>query len=261
MLFVFLLSLARGTAFHPGYPTNLALVAVSALLAGFGLGPLAAMLRLPPIRRIAVLFGIVFVLLSASNAVEVALYLPAATVLGTLAGGLLQSLALSVLLGLFFRPADTDDRLGSALAIRSPLSWGWRVVVLGVLWVPVFLLCALADTPVVEAIEKSARTQTFTSPPMAVLVSSEFVRGLLHAAVFVVIVALLRRRWPVAWLWCAVSLALLNGWIPIITQTTLAPLIRVANGVEITLSSVIFGLLAAWLLAHRAAPAPDRHAG
>ncbi|WP_163573215.1 hypothetical protein [Fodinicola feengrottensis] len=73
--------------------------------------------------------------------------------------------------------------------------------------------------------------------------------------------ALLRRRWPVAWLWCAVSLALLNGWIPIITQTTLAPLIRVANGVEITLSSVIFGLLAAWLLAHRAAPAPDRHAG
>jgi hypothetical protein len=237
--FSVLSGLGRHTAtFQPDYWGRLGLVAVSGLLAGFGVGPLAARLRLPAAKRLAVVFGIVFALLSLSNAVEVALYLPAATVIGTVVGGIVQSLVLALPIGLLWPPADTGGRL------RPRLVWSWRVLVLAVLWVPVYLLFVALDSPVVESIERANSVQTFTTPPLAEIIGPELVRGLLHAAVFVVVAILVERPWP----WCALALALLNGWIPILPQTSLPPLIRVANGIEITLSAAVFALVAALLL-------------
>lgn len=257
---VVLYGTVRGTAFGPGYGERLGVVAIGAVLAGYGAGPLAARLRLPAGRRIAVVFGVVFVLLSLSNVIEVALYLPASTILATLIGGAVQSAGLAVALALLFPPPDTGIRLGAALAVRSPLDWVWRAVVLAVLWVPVFLLFAALDTPVVEALEHSGGTSTFRSPPAGELMLTESVRGLLHALVFVLLAALLTRGWRTTWFWCALAVALLNGWVPIVASP-LPGWIRVANGVEITLSSITFGLLGALLLAGRARREAAWHAG
>jgi hypothetical protein len=243
VVFSVLVGLGQHTAtFQPDYWGRLGLVAVSGLLAGFGVGPLAARLRLPTAKRLAVLFVIVFALLSLSNAVEVALYLPAATVIGTVVGGIVQSLVLALLIGLLWRPAGTDGQL------RLRRVWSWRVLVLAVLWVPVYLAFVALDSPVVEAIERANGVRTFDSPPLTEIIGPELVRGLLHAVVFAIIAVLVARPWP----WCALALALLNGWIPILPQTSLPALIRIANGVEITLSAVVFALVAALLLSRSA---------
>jgi hypothetical protein len=110
--------------------------------------------------------------------------------------------------------------------------------------VPVYLIFVALDSPVVQSIELANGTQTFSTPPLTEIIGPELVRGLLHAAAFAVIAALVARPWP----WCALALALLNGWIPILPQTSLPPLIRIANGVEITLSAIVFALVAALLL-------------
>src|SRR5882724_10104531 len=206
LVFVVISGLLTQSAFRPGYFGRLGLVAIGAVLVGYGLGPLAARLRLPLGRRIAVLFGVVFLLFSVSNLVEVALYLPTTTMVTVLVGGLVQSIGIALSLGLFFPPPDTGVRLGTALAIRSPLDWSWRVLVLAVLSVPVFMFFAFLDTPVVRAIENQGGTSSFSSPPIGELAATESTRGLLHTLVFVVIIVLLGRRWPVAWFWCALAL-------------------------------------------------------
>jgi hypothetical protein len=241
-----LLAIARGSAGGPGFGDRVALVALSGFLVGFFLDPLARAVGGPAWQRFGVLVLLIFSLASLSNAIETALYLPAVAVAGTLGGGTIQSIILAAVLTRAARP----ERAHASSAIRG-LDFGGGaifIVALAVVWLPVYFLFETLDTPVVHWLEQGS-SDVFAHPPLATMLGLELVRGLVHGAAMLGIAGLARGKRHIVWLWGALAIAILNGWLPILPVSTLPLGIRIANGGEITLSSITFAGIGAYLFA------------
>jgi hypothetical protein len=238
-----LVAVAQRTAGEAGFAQRVVLVALSGFLVGFFLTPLARAVGGSSWRRFWILGLIIFSLVAVSNAVETALYLKGVALTAVIAGGLVESIILAAVLTRVARPdAAADQPPRVLLALGPSVAF---VAVLAVLWLPVYYLFETLDTPVVRAIEHG--TSAFSHPAVLPMLSLELARGAIHAAVMLAIAVLARGRTRTVWLWGALAIAILNGWLPILPDSSLAFGIRIANGFEITLSSITFAGLAAYL--------------
>lgn len=240
-----LLAAARGSVGSPGFWQRVLLVALSGFLVGFFLDPLARSVRGSAWRRYGILLLLIFSLAIVSNAIETALYLPAIAVAGTIAGGFVQSIVLAAVLVRVTQPARDDTVSGM---VR--LGFGEKVVfvaLLAVAWLPVYFAFVALDTPVVHRLQRGG-SDVFAHPPVVPMLSFELVRGVIHAAVLLGITLLARGRPRTLWLWGALAISILNGWLLLLPVSTLPLGIRIANGCEITLSSITFAGLAAALV-------------
>lgn len=240
-----LLAAVRGSVGTPGFWQRVLLVALSGFLVGFFLDPLARSVRGSAWRRYGIMLLLIFSLASVSNAIETALYLPAIAVAGTIAGGFIQSVILAAVLVRVTQPA-LDDTVLETVRLR----FGEKVIfvaLLAVAWLPVYFAFVALDTPVVHWLQRGS-SDVFAHPPLVPMLSFELMRGMIHAAMMLGIALLARGRPRTLWLWGALAIAILNGWLPILPVSTLPLGIRIANGGEITLSSIAFAGLAAALV-------------
>jgi len=197
-------------------------------------------------KRFYILAILIFALACVSNAIEIVLYLPAVAVAGSIAGGIIQTVILAVVLVRVTQPGPNHE---------APRSLGFShgrgvaaILFLAVAWIPVYFLFVTLDTPVVHWLEHG-NADVFAHPPAMTMVGLELVRGFLHAGILIGIASLARESWRRTWFWGSCAIAVLNGWLPILPVSTLPLGIRIANGVEITLSSVMFAGIAAGLFA------------
>lgn len=241
-----LLAVARGSVRTPGFWQRLLLVALSAFLVGFFLHPLARAVHGSAWKRFGILAILIFSLAGVSNGLETVLYLPTIAVAGTIAGGIIQSVILAAALVRVTRPVPDD---GTSEDMR--LHFGQSVTfiaLLAVAWLPVYFFFVALDTPIVHWLEHG-NSDVFAHPSLVPMISVELVRGIVHAAVLLGIALLTRGRRRTIWLWGSLAIAVLNGWLPILPVSTLPLGIRIANGCEITLSSITFAGIAAYLFA------------
>jgi hypothetical protein len=243
-----------GSGLVPSIPVLLQ-EAAAGLIAALAIGPLAARLPVPARPRFGVLFLAAWVFLAASNTVEAALYLSpglaaVVPVLGAIgAAGLVLGLVIA-----YPPPAVTTSvrrAVGDLLRTRGPWAWAWRAALLAIAWVPIYLLFAYLDGALfLSAHLAAAGSSPFTAPPDSVIAAAQLVRGALHVLVLFPIAALLggRRRSLARWL--PLVVAVFNAWVPLVQPVPGFDLAtRIANLVEISADAVLFGVLAAVLLA------------
>jgi hypothetical protein len=241
---------------NPAHPGALALtpllLAVLAGVVGASVtGALSVRLHLPTPARVAVLFGLVYVLETLTNWVEAVLFISTTSKLIPLTGAVLAA-GLAVPCGLLWRPATTEPNvLGRTLRTRRVWSWVWRVAVAALLWVPVYFVFVAADTPFVTRYYHESGT-TFKIPSNGVLASAELTRGLVHALTLGALAALLATSRRRAWLWLALAFSAYNAWLPLIQHVGWPYYLRAANLVEITCDGVVYGAVVVLLLSRRA---------
>lgn len=235
--------------------TSLVLAVLAGVVGTLVTGALSVRLRLRTAARVAVLFGLVYLLETVSNWVEAVLFISTTSKLIPLTGAVLAA-GLAVPVGLLWRPAAVEDRSRPART-RPWWSWVWRVLVTALLWVPVYFVFVAADTPFVTRYYHETGT-VFKIPSTGVLATAELTRGLIHALVLGGLAVLLasggrpasgeRRR---AWLWLAVAFSAYNAWLPLIQHAGWPYYLRAANLVEITCDGVVYGAIVALLLSPR----------
>ena len=239
-----LLGVARGSAGTPDFLQRVILVALSGFLVGYFLNPIARAIHGSGWKRFGILAILIFSLASISNVLETILYLPAVAVVGSFGGGIIQSI---ILAGILTRVTQPKQKNSQKEAIRIPLMRRFIfIIVLAVLWIPVYFLFVTLDTPIVHWLEQGTK-DVFSHPSLVSMVGLELVRGIIHACVLLEIAFLAQGIQRKIWLWGSLAIAILNGWLPILPVSTLPLGIRIANGVEITLSSIIFAWIASYL--------------
>jgi hypothetical protein len=241
-----LLAVARGSVGTPGFFQRVILVALSGFLVGFFLYPLARTVQGSTWARFGKLAILIFGLASISNALETVLYLPAVDAAGNIVGGIVQAVILAAALAFVTRPV-LDRESSKNVKLRSG-QIAIFILSLAVAWLPVYFLFETLDTPIVHLLEHGS-SGVFSHPNLAVIISLELARGIVHAVVMLWIALLARGRQSTTWLWGSLAIALLNGWAPILPTSTLPLGIRIANGFEITLSSIAFAGIASYLFA------------
>ena len=240
-----LLGLARGSAETPGFGQRVALAALSGFMVGFFLHPVVCALTGSFWRRFGLVALMIFALASISNALETVLYLPAVAIAGTIVGGIIQAAVLAAVLAATARPMGVPE----AQSPHGRPRWVGTlafIAALAVIWLPIYFLFVTLDTPVVHWLQHG-NGDVFAHPPLAPMLAVELGRGVVHAAVLLGVGFLARGRRSIVWLWGALVIAILNGWLPILPVSTLPFGIRVANGMEITLSSIVFAGVAAYV--------------
>jgi hypothetical protein len=127
------------------------------------------------------------------------------------------------------RVKDTEHR---------PLAdWAWRVLVAGVLYVPIYYAFGAMVTPIEHAYyyDPTFIAQLHTTvPPTAVTIPLEAFRGLLFALALLPALSVVpQRRW-VSVVYLGLIGAVLEGWVPLLGQTTWPVAMRLGNLVELT---------------------------
>jgi hypothetical protein len=235
-------------------PVPLLLTVLAGLVGAATIGPLARRLRLPLGPRLAVIALVVYLLATVTNEVEALLFIKGSSV-QPLVTGVILTLGLAVPVTLLWPPDSSDGTvrgfLRATLASRPWWSWGWRILLVSLLWVPVYLIFAAADAPFVHIYYHQTGT-TFTVPDTGTIALAELCRGLLHALVLGMLAALLALgRRKATWFWLALAFASLNAWLPLMRHSDWPYYLRAANLVEITCDAAVFGGLVALLLTRR----------
>ncbi len=115
------LAVARGSENTPGFGQRVLLVALSGFLVGFFLDSLVRAVHGSAWKRFRILAFLIFALACVSNAIETVLYLPAVAVAGSIAGGIIQTVILAVVLVRVTQPAPNHEASGSLRFL--PRSW------------------------------------------------------------------------------------------------------------------------------------------
>jgi hypothetical protein len=239
-------------------PVPLLLTVLAGLVGAATIGPLARRLRLPLGPRLAVIALVVYLLATVTNEVEALLFIKGSSV-QPLVTGVILTLGLAVPVTLLWPPDSSDGTvrgfLRATLASRPWWSWGWRILLVSLLWVPVYVIFAAAAAPFEHTYHQTGTT--FTAPDTGTIASAELSRGLLHALVLGVLAALLARGQRGSWFWLALAFASLNAWLPLVQVPDWPYYLRVADLVKITCDAVVYGGLVALLLTRRGGRATD----
>lgn len=227
------------------------------------LTPLARRLCYRAPMRILSLFVPYYIIESASNLIELYFFS------GITASALFLDLAIDavsvlvvVSLIAWLIPAADHHRIvpGAERSQRRPLvSWLWRVVLAGLLYVPIYIIFGALYSPIfLRFYNTSTNSLHLIIPPLGLWAALEAVRGLLYVAALLPVLAVMRSpRWLTA-LYLFVVIAAFNGWVPMLESASWPALLRFGHLLEISSDSLVHGLVIGLLLALPARTVKDR---
>jgi hypothetical protein len=235
-------------------PTQMLLIMfLSGVLIGLTLGPLAKRLTLPMLQRFGVLFLLLFVLNNLINTIEALFFttMPVAEQVTGLVDSGVGHVGLALLLAVLFQPPSVER--GLLIALRETLgqrrwiSWAWRILLAGVLYVPIYLFFGMLIAPIVTPyyVEMDMGLQV---PGFEVMLPLEAFRGLLYVLTLFPLVVVLRGSRRSLAFWIVLTLCVLGSWQPMLSVAWWPVILRVTHGLEITADSIVHGLVIALLL-------------
>ncbi len=177
---------------------------------------------------------------------------PPAEIARTTAAGLLAAIGVPAALAW----ARTRDDAGSIPVASGSLArnlW-WKLPVLGLLYIVLFMTAGALALPYFR--DFYAESGVITMPSFGVLLATEFIRGLVHAASLLPLLRTMNGRRSLAALLAGFALPILGG-----ISSLLLPIddilpfeIRRVHVIEIFGSNFLFGIIAAFALVPRTPP-------
>lgn len=227
---------------------------VSGLVIGLTLGPLTVRLGVPFWGRTGVLFLLLFVVGTFLSVVEALFFTTYITTAQLFDGSsLVAPLLMAALLAWLYRPAPPVQSFGArwmeTWRQRAWLSWTWRIILAGLLYVPTYLAFGMAVAPiVVPYYTDSVLASGLAIPGFGVMLPLEALRGIGFVLAVLPLVMLLRvSRWALAG-WIGLAIAVMGSWVAMLQGTFMSPVLRITHGLEITGDAFVQGLTIAWLL-------------
>ncbi len=217
--------------------------------------PLVRRLNIDTVRRTVVVFSLILLLSSVLNTVEALFFttLPAQTQLAATVVMGVASLVLAVLLVVLFPPLLPAQSMAAlyheAFQQRGWLNWTARIVLAGLLFVPIYWTFGSLIAPIVLPYYTTPDLGLgLTVPAPGTILALEVARGLLFVLVVFPVVALWRESRRSLALMLGLTMAALIGWGPLMQGVQLPALLRVVHGTEITVDSLVHAAVIAWLL-------------
>jgi len=257
-LVLFVIEALTGAVLLPALaPSNedagMSWVVISTVLTALVLASLATRLAVRGLPRVAILF-LVGGVIPANNLVEASFFrldIPR-DVLGrlflqVLVVGALFGLALDRLVGPAAPAGARDDRT------RSPASWWGRIAACDALYIVLYFGAGLFVWPFVRHFYEGR------VPPTLHVVLMQVFRGLVFTGIAFVLARTLAYSRVTMAVAVGLSFSLLGGVLPLLAPNPFMPAdVRWAHLVEVGVSNLVFGFLAAWLLGPSAGRAPTR---
>lgn len=237
-------------------PTMLmVMVFISGFLLGPTLGALSCQLPLPTLHRSAVMFFLLFVVHDFANIVEAAFFTTTFTsgLASPLWNAVVTSLVVGSLIAVLFPPARVEEGLLAALrryfAQRKWTVWAWRLSLAAVLYLPIYLIMGMIVAPVVMPYYTDpALGLGLVIPGFGVMLPLEIVRGAIFVVGLLPVIAVWRGSRRSLALWLGLTIVVLGSIVPMLQAYFLPLTLRVVHGLEITIDSLLQGLVYAWLL-------------
>jgi hypothetical protein len=250
------------TAPAPFMPRETAIHIASGALFALVLIPLARRVHRGWLVRILALVLPLYWIYTASNAIELFFFtnnhLSLAEYIGYYLTTLLATLVVTVLTAWFFPASMQSLDSSGAGPHRSLLSWLWRIMLAGIIYVPTYLLFGALIYPVVQPYYNNpAYGLHLVTPPAGTWIALETVRGICYVLALLPILLVMRGpRWQTS-LYLFAVIGMMNSWVPLLLAgAAIWPLtLRLGHTLEITGDALVqgftIGLLCALPLARR----------
>lgn len=231
------------------------MVFISSLVLGPTLGALSRRLPLPTLHRSTVIFFLLFVVHNFVNLIESAFF----TTIGTsslgfnLLNGAVTSLVVGSLIAVLFPPGQVEEGLFAALrryfAQRKWTAWAWRLPLAAVLYLPIFWIMGMIVIPIVTPYYTDpALGLGLVVPEFEVILALETLRGAIFVVGLLPVIAVWRGSRGSLALWLGLTIVVLGAVAPMLQAYFLPLTLRLVHGTEIAISSLLQGLVYAWLL-------------
>ncbi len=238
-------------------PVSLGITLLSGLLVGATLAPLAVRVAAPWSLRWAAWACLLF-FNGLSLAVEGAFFGPSMSPMVSMPAAwtayvLFQSLVTaSVVAWLFGR---SEAQVAELPRKRAWYSWLWRFVVSSFSYLLFYFIFGAVNYALVTKPYYAAHVRGLAVPPPQTVLLAELARAPMIVISIVPVILLWRGRKRVLAIWCGIALFVIGGVIPLLTNTALPDMLRIASAVEIFFQNFLTGLVAVGLLGFREASA------
>ncbi|QBD80067.1 hypothetical protein EPA93_30425 [Ktedonosporobacter rubrisoli] len=149
-------------------------------------------------------------------------------------------------------PPSSKARSRPGLRQRALLSWLWRIVLVGILYVPTYYLFATLVTPIEHIFyhDPSFVAQLHTQvPPASVTIILEAFRGVFFALAMLPVLAVMDGpSWPLL-LYLTLIGVVIEAWVPLLGQANWPWAMRLGNMLELTGDALGRGIAITLLLA------------
>ena len=228
---------------------------ISGLLLGPTLGALSCQLPLPTLHRSAVIFVLLFVVHYLEVVVEGVFFTTTGRLdLGfNLLNAVVTSLVVGPLIAVLFPPGQGEEGLFAALRRyfdqRKWAAWAWRLPLAAVLYLPIFWIMGMIVIPIVTPYYTDpALGLGLVVPEFEVILPLETLRGAIFVVGLLPVIAVWRGSRSSLALWLGLTIAVLGSVVPMLQAYFLPLTLRLVHGTEIAISSLLQGLVYAWLL-------------
>jgi hypothetical protein len=228
---------------------------ISGLIFGLTLGGLSRQLPLPMLHHSAVMAFLLFVVHRFVNLVEGAFFTTTGTSgLGfTLLSVAVSSLLAGSLIAVLFPPGRVEEGLLAALrryfAQRKWAAWVWRLSLAVLLYLPIYFIMGMIVAPVVTPYYTDpALGLGLVAPGLEVILPLEILRGAIFVVGVLPVIAVWQGSRASLALWLGLTIVVLGAAAPMVEAYFLPLTLRLVHGAEISISSLLQGLVCAWLL-------------
>lgn len=231
------------------------LLFIGGILIAITAGTLSTMLEVPLAQRIGILFLTLYMFSYLIGAPEVALFTTYSMSfqLFILFEQFVINLIIAVAVGVLFQPREIKRDLFREFrryfSGRSSSEWVWRFALASVLFIPIYYFFGFLFSPITGPYYNNPELGLgLVIPSPEIVVPVELGRGLLYAATFVPLLALVRLpRWRLALL-LGVVLAIFGAVVPQLVNVGWPVELRIGHGVEMVLDSIAQGFMITWIL-------------
>jgi len=201
------------------------------------------------------MFLLLFVVHRFVNLVEGAFF----TTTGTLGLGFsllnvaVSSLVAGSLIAVLFPPGWVEEGLLAALrryfAQRRWTAWAWRLPLAAVLYLPIYWIMGAIVAPIVMPYYTDASLGLgLVAPGFEVILPLQILRGAIFVVGLLPAIAVWRGSRASLALWLGLTIVVLGAVPPMLEAYFLPLTLRLVHGTEISISSLLQGLVYAWLL-------------
>ncbi len=231
---------------------------LSGILIAVTLAPIAARLRTSPFRQWAV-WGSALFLNALSLGIEGAFFAPTVSPMVSMPVPwtvylLLQSLVAAALIAWLFGQ-KAGSTVPGAQPKRAWYSWTWRFLVSAFSYLLFYFIFGASNYALVTKPYYAAHVSGLVVPVAQTVLMAELVRAPLIVLSIVPLILLWQGRKSVLGVACGMILFVIGGVVPLLLNTALPDLLRIASAIEIFFQNFLTGVVTATLLGFAATKA------
>jgi hypothetical protein len=215
------------------------------------LGELSRRLQQPFLPRVLTTFTFHYLVYGLLQVLEQVLFTTTVSLGYGAVSSLFPAAALSLVVGVLWRPEATDRTLRQAgprfFSARRPADWVWRLIVAWLIYLPIYRGVGLLTSPIVKPLYE-AQAFGLVLPEAGAMVDMQYLRGALYLFAVLPIIVLWGGSRRALWLWTGLAIFIQIAATPILLAYWFPLSFRLIHAFELAIDSFAQAYIYARLL-------------